>query len=334
MKKRLRNSIIILLLAFPCAEIAARIVGWAPLVNENFSVTASPNHWLIGDSICGLKLNPGEYEITLENAITFKTTHTERGVRRNPANGDKSREVHVFGCSFTYGYGVNDAEVFTNLLQEKHDELSVINFGVPGYGTAQSILQLKEEMGEGSFPTHAILVYSEVHPERNALANSYRRALKIGYSRSNSEVDVSMKNARFPFKTVSSSEIQYAAWEAVYSNWAGRETFAVVHALQSTLEKEMEQEEMTTVTADLFAAFITLCVSNQIVPVIVNLDEAEFHTRYKEILERSKVKVIDVGFDFTDKALTNLPYDSHPNAAGHAMIASKMERGLRMLLNE
>ena len=91
---------------------------------------------------------------------------------------------------------------------------------------------------------------------------------------------------------------------------------------------------MTTITADLFAEFIEFCISNRIVPVLVNLDEAEFHTRYKTILERSRVKVIDIGFDFTDKDLTNLPYDSHPNAAGHAMIASKIEKGIRMLLNE
>lgn len=330
MKRKLRNMAVVLLLILPCAELAARLIGWRPYENIDYSVQATPESWIIGDSILGLRLNPGVYSLTLDSTIHFLVTHSESGTRKVVAPHDNSKKVAVFGCSFTYGYGVNDDKVFTNVLQKMHPEVCFTNYAVPGYGTIQSLLQL-EKLDKDAPPDYAILVYSAVHPERNALANSYRRALKIGFSNSNNAVDAIMKNAKIPFRGITSKKTLYSPWNELYSHWMGRDRFAIVHALQSTMEKEIEVNDQIRITSELLIEFILLCENSSIVPIIVNLDDREFMDKY--VLKADKI-VIDIDFDFTNPEITNLPYDSHPNSIGHEKIANKISKEIQELLNE
>jgi lysophospholipase L1-like esterase len=51
--------------------------------------------------------------------------------------------IVVIGDSFTWGYGVNDHEVFTEVLESLLRNTDVINLGVTGYGTPQEFSYLK-----------------------------------------------------------------------------------------------------------------------------------------------------------------------------------------------
>lgn len=54
--------------------------------------------------------------------------------------------ILVFGDSFTWGYGVEAEEIYTEVLEDKlGDDFEVINMGVPGYGADQEYLLLKRE---------------------------------------------------------------------------------------------------------------------------------------------------------------------------------------------
>lgn len=62
------------------------------------------------------------------------------------SKGSGTFRILVFGDSMTWGYGVEAEERYTNVLENKLDNnVEVINMGVPGYGTDQEYLLLKEE---------------------------------------------------------------------------------------------------------------------------------------------------------------------------------------------
>src|SRR3989338_8740279 len=180
MRKFWKHSLIVLILLFPTAEIAARIIGWKALWNTDYRVSSTPSTWIRGDSTLGFQLSPGSFSITLNKGLTFQTTHLSNGTRWVNASKNAQQAVHFFGCSFTYGYGVNDRETFVYLLQQEFPGWHFQNFAVPGYGTAQSVLSLEETIRSGEIPKVAVLVYSAAHSERDAMAYSWRRALKIG----------------------------------------------------------------------------------------------------------------------------------------------------------
>src|SRR5207344_2701442 len=66
------------------------------------------------------------------------------GLRGPEVTAKRPGELRILalGDSFTYGYGVQDAEtypaVLEALLRERGHDVSVLNAGVPGYSTDQS----------------------------------------------------------------------------------------------------------------------------------------------------------------------------------------------------
>ena len=106
-----------------CTELAFRIMGYGVSYNDDYKVKATPNNAYIGDEKLGIKLNPGVYEVTLNEKIVFKATHNLDGTRKTIDGNLKSNPSLVFlGCSFTYGYGVNDGNTFASYLQEMFPE--------------------------------------------------------------------------------------------------------------------------------------------------------------------------------------------------------------------
>lgn len=86
--------------------------------------------------------------VTIEKNRTFMVSHNSRGLRDQNYPYAKARDltrVLVFGDSFVWGFGVEDDEIFTEVLERFDDGLEVINFGVSGYGTGQSLLYYTDE---------------------------------------------------------------------------------------------------------------------------------------------------------------------------------------------
>ena len=79
------------------------------------------------------------------NNIEFKTiiSFDEFGrTSDHPINND-SNGIAVLGDSFAMGWGVNDKETFSYLLEKKINR-PVYNLGVSGYGTIRELIRLQE----------------------------------------------------------------------------------------------------------------------------------------------------------------------------------------------
>ena len=66
----------------------------------------------------------------------------ENGLRRTPSiiSNKETKSVVFFGCSFTFGFGLNDNETIPYIVQEKAgNKFKVYNFGMDGYGTQQML---------------------------------------------------------------------------------------------------------------------------------------------------------------------------------------------------
>ncbi len=312
---------LVILIVLSCGELTARILGWTAFYNTDYKVEVSPKGWLKGSKTYGIELSPGSYKVTLNDSVTFTTKHNSDGTRFVPDVPDSGVHIGFFGCSFTYGYGVDGDESFVAILQSEYPEYQVSNYGVPGWGEVQAGLRLSELIRKGMQPEAVVLVYSEVHRERNYLANSYRKALTMGFNRSNTDVENQMKNARFPF--IRQGHTEYEKWEHLYSNWMLREHSALVHALQSSTEKKPDEEEIDGSTRSTMEQFASICKKNGIRCFLVNLDDLDFEKRFGNCAKKFD-QCIHVGFDFTRNEWTNHPYDLHPNAKGHRIIANSL----------
>ena len=308
-----------------------------PYIQQNYSIQSSPQNAYIGHDSLGIGLNPGIYQITHNAALTFKTTHTtdfNRQVEHFRLIDTIMPSVAFFGCSFTYGYSVNDNQHYPSLLQKDYPNHLMTNYGVIGYGTIQSLLQLQTLEHKQQLPDKVVLGFATDHFERNALTHQYRRALKIGFDNSLETAKVSMKNAKFPYLEHPNEHIGFEPWNGLYKDWLGRDLFAAVNFIQTQKDEYLDnRRDIVGISSTLIHRMHDICNRHNIEFLVILLDENERSLQLKRQLEASQISYVDVKFNFESPTYTNLPYDMHPNAEGHEYIANKVKPAFKNLMN-
>lgn len=319
-----------------CLELALLIMSAKPYIQQNYSIESSPKNAYIGHKTLGIGLNPGSYTITHNKKHAFAVNHTPNKLRKVTGRLPKDStivSVGFFGCSFTYGYGVNDNEHYVSKLQSLFPETYMQNHGVIGYGTVQSLLQLNALEAQNELPDKVVLGFATDHFERNALTNQFRRALKIGFDNSLETAKVTMQGAKFPYLNTPSDSIAFENWDNLYEDWTGRDLFASINFIQTKKDQITDNtRDLVTISAALIKKMNRICNHHNIEFLVVLLDSNTRTPALKIILENNKINFVEVGFDFSSTVYTNLPYDMHPNANGHQFITKKIVSAFKTLV--
>lgn len=328
----LLKLIYIPLILIVCIEVSFLIVGYRPYKNLDYKVRSSPAYPFKGSEEFGFQLNEGKFNITLNNKVSFTANHSKNGCRvsSNDSNFKLLENTVFLGCSFTYGYGVNYEETFASKIQAENDDIVIKNYAVPGYGTVQSLLQLPIILKEKSV-SNVVLCISSYHLMRNTLSQEFRSNLRIGFANSSSEIENSMKGARFPYVRDTSLQILYENWDEIYKNLPLREYLASVNFIQNTRDRiQDEQIKDIEITSRMIDEMYRMCQEKGVKFMVVCLDDSE----EMSIIEKSlnQIPWLNVSFNFNSKSLTFLPFDSHPNAKGHSYIHQKVSPFLKEVL--
>jgi lysophospholipase L1-like esterase len=102
--------------------------------------------------------------------------HGPDGFRRGDPTPppDAARRILFLGDSFTWGWGVGQGEVLTDLLQRAlGPSVAVVNRGVNAYGTGQEYLLLRRELARARYDLVVLLFFQNDVPE-NLHHGSYR----------------------------------------------------------------------------------------------------------------------------------------------------------------
>jgi hypothetical protein len=128
------------------------------------------------DPILGWRLKPGVYRDleTIDGRIVHDVTyHIGADHRRRTPTGTGC--VWFFGCSFTFGQGVEDAQTLpyrVGLLTGRR----AINFGTSAYGAQHMLAALEHGLAHTCRPTHMIYQAITSHVGRGAGVQSFAKA--------------------------------------------------------------------------------------------------------------------------------------------------------------
>jgi len=131
-----------ILFALFLSEIALRLMGFKPLY-----VSPERDRFWKYDSLLGWAHEPGQKGIFETPQFHIVVRINEKGLRDRPHSYERQNDIGrilVLGDSFAWGYGVEESERFSQLL-EKSLDVEVINAGVSGYSTDQELLWYKNE---------------------------------------------------------------------------------------------------------------------------------------------------------------------------------------------
>jgi lysophospholipase L1-like esterase len=130
------------LFALFLSEIALRLMGFDPLY-----VSPERDRFWKYDTLMGWAHKPGQEGIFETPQFRTVVRINENGLRDRRHSYERQNDIErilVLGDSFAWGYGVEESERFSQLL-EKSLDVEVINAGVSGYSTDQELLWYKNE---------------------------------------------------------------------------------------------------------------------------------------------------------------------------------------------
>lgn len=305
------------LLTAGLTEILLRAMGQAPYGPPRSTASTSPGSGLfVGDSVLGYTHASGRNRFALRDGRSFVATHLPNTLRvTRPLDSPKTDldlpEVWIFGCSLTHGWSVADDQTYPWLLDQMRDDVKVVNFGVTGYGTVQSLLQLREALRTGGHPEVVVLAYAGLHDERNTFQRSWRKVAGV-----------------FPRPFVRFDEsglLKFDFGRPDYREWAGMRTFALVHAVEKYfIQRETTSLRSHEVSESVIRQFAEACEKRGIAWVLAGMDQEPLTKETVLFAMRNGWNGLDMSVDLRQAENNNKPIDAHPSAFAHAQYARSL----------
>jgi len=320
-----------LVIAMALGEIIARLAGFHPWKPEPFDIEVTPGgQFFKTHKLLGYTTLPGQFQLTLPEGYHFEVTHDRTGLRLTApqaAHADTLPQVWVFGGSYTHGWSVNDAETYLWHVQEALLAYHILNFGVPGYGTLQSLLQFKARLGTSQKPEAVLLAYASFHHERNVSARSWRKTL-APYNR--------LGPLHHPFAEMTDAgELHIGHKRLDYRPFPFMDCSALSHKLEQDYNLwQLKNLQSRAVTEALIRQFARQCEAQAIPFALVILITDPVTEAMERFCEAQGIPTVNITVDTRLPQNTNLPHDSHPSARAHGQYAEQLTTFLRIFLQE
>ncbi len=326
-RKRLLFSIVtglmvIVVIAWGC-EALTRLKGFKPLARYPlFSSIKPPGRYFVKHPTRGFAYEPGEFTLTLNTGYSFKVSHQEDGLRRThevteKASPDK-KEIWIFGCSFTHGFSLNDEETYPWVLQHDLPDYEVVNFGVDGYSTVQSLIQFKETLKNRNKPAIVIVAYASFHDYRNRLTRSWKKEVL-----QNSHLGL----MNYPYAVLGADDKLVLLNEPLEYPYLGLMRYSALanyldNQYNSAVETSYRSHDVSRAVLKEFANF---CKANGIQFVVAGIWGEPLTAEMLSTLNAAGVMAVDISVDLLRKENVNLPYNGHPSPFANQQFASKLE---------
>ncbi|HET7218514.1 MAG TPA: hypothetical protein VFJ02_10725 [Vicinamibacterales bacterium] len=276
----------------------------------------------------------------LWNGKTFSTN--QWGMRDKAYSHDKPAgvlRIALLGPSHVMGNGVADGETFEALVEDrlnadlpkgKYSRIEILNFGVDGYSLPQQVAILEDRV-VGFAPD--VVIATHYHRNRYMTERYLVKLAAGGIQPPHQALNDLMGGAGFSAASRDGIPIPFAAGRRVAS-WFG------VDARMPNGEAEARARWIADDTLNwAFDQFARDTRAHGMTPLVLGLnaviDDAPNGVPHSAAMQRANLPVIDLFdvFPAPDRqALRVAPWDDHPNAAGHKLIADRLYPALRAFL--
>lgn len=323
---------------YPTEVKPAKPKGWAIIPEESWIEYHPVLGWFHQKNKSS-KLDKNELQIPLTtNSLGLRGTRDY--IKAKPAG---IRRMYALGDSFTFGFGVTDADVYPRQMEILDPETEVLNLGVAGYGVDQIYLFLKE-FGFSYAPD---IVFIAVYPEDFWRAT--RAFNDAGFGKPYFFIDqkgtLTLKHSPVP-KEKNFSVPQFPvfqdpapmdklfAWSRIYT--LGKKTSVLIQKKLGQADPESSPEWY--LGQKILSQTVELVRSNNAVPVLVIVPPRRWITGTSEPIqesmlrfaEREGMRSVDLTPIFKEAAARTsvddyyIPDDYHWTAKGNRLVAETL----------
>ena len=310
-------------IGFCVAEGALRILGYEPwhagdIGTEDIRVDGEMRYSVV-DSSLGHTIMQGNITVTMPSGLRFSATHCDN---RSRITHPTTREIHgpeiwTLGCSFTYGWAVDDTESYPWKLQDLTPGYEIVNFGISGYGTLQSLMRFQKNLRTMKPPHIVILGYVPWQEERNSLSRSWKKNLSayrelsfMEHPFGSLDEDGELRIARAPIHYAGLPLIQKSAFLNLLDDFV------------NTIDLHRNGGyELTSAILDTFS--MTARRAGSIPIIAFMMDDPVSRRLFNHCRERG-IRSADISVDLSNPENSLLPLDPHPSARAHQEYAEKI----------
>ena len=175
----MKANLILLSFSLVFAEFFLQALGYPTWIPKG--EIPAEDSWTIPDDKLGWKNGPGTWTLAdSERGVNFVYTFLNDSSRFSGNSSFVKRRISFVGDSYVQGYGLSDEDTFVSQLQQQLPNVKFSNFGVPGFGTYQSLLMIRTILlNESSLPDNLIYVLNSFHDQRNIGDLIYLRRMQF-----------------------------------------------------------------------------------------------------------------------------------------------------------
>ncbi len=321
-----------LLFSLAMLEGLLRLVGKEPYHATETVIESQPDWSLCPHSTLGIGLQPGTFEVSINGGLQYTCTHQKDSTRRTQLPSDSTandrKKLALFGCSFTYGMGLNDSATFAYQMQQALPDWRVYNYGVPAYGTVQSLLQFQQQIATGEAPALVLLNYSALHNARNKLSPAQQKYWSEALQKVYAQNDDFFATANFPYLRrwqQPTLDIQHLNIQEMQKRWNWSYHSAAAYAFEVVIDHIWDGFcPKHKVSEKIILSFAALCRAQQIPFVLTGITNDPATLAMLDICQSQGIATLDLGVDIRHPDFNLQPYDSHPNERANRQYAQQI----------
>lgn len=315
-------------------EGICRLADLKPHRENDYRISSEPADYIIPHHYYGFGLRDGIFNVQIRDSLSYRATHGPDSLRITSLDGPRgsTAEYWLFGCSFTYGIGIDDSSTFPWILQARYPALRIRNFGLPGAGTVHAYLQLRRALKSGGPPELVILNYSaRLHDARNRMGRKQRGLWNEAFQTDEYRSAELLKNTRFPWVDYNSDSfsIRYLNAEGMYRHFPLRKQSALVNLLENSLNEYGERSGFKQQCSEFLLLQLRQLSRKHGFRLLVCgiTDEAETRSRLKWCAANA-IDTLYIGLDLSETGNDLRPWDGHPSAQANRHYARRIGRWL------
>ncbi|MCF8308724.1 MAG: hypothetical protein K9I68_06920 [Bacteroidales bacterium] len=320
------SAVIILLVVFAIGEAGVRYLGYKSAHPSNRpDIKVEPgDSFYTRDSLLGYMHLQGNYKIIIKDTLVFNVSNTMYGKlrRTHPPEKDslyKTKDkIWVMGGSCTYGWSISDEETYPWKLQELIKDYEVINFGVTGYGTIHSLLQMEKRLKTMEPPEMIVIGYADFHDDRNTYNDRRKKQ---------AEVHDYLGPHIQPYARIGDDGelVIHRADTTDYQHWPLSGHSALINTTEKAFNllkaKMLDNHE---VSRRLIDRIHQICQRNGITLVIAGINPSDRTNEMLTYCRENDIPAVNIGVINPDGRYQNLPWDGHPNAWANTVYSYRL----------
>jgi hypothetical protein len=247
--------------------------------------------------------------------------------------------IALLGPSHVMGNGVADGETFETLVEKRLNErprdgrytrVEILNFGVDGYSLPQQIAMLEGRV----FAFSPDIVIATHYTSNRTMTEGYLRRVAEDEIVVPAEQEQFLSNAGLVMLPHGRLPVPFASARRL-ATWLGLETRMPESEMMA--RARWIADDVVNVT---FRRFAKVTRDRRVVPMVLALnvviDDEPRTIPNRSVLDELELPILDLFAIFPPQqraALRVAPWDDHPNAVGHKLIADRMYEQLARWLD-